>query len=99
MRSTHGKAIAALICGIAGLFLCQLVGIAAVILGPQARREIAAQPDRYEGDGMAKAGLILGWISIGVLILEVIALIVLIAIGFSTSSTTGSSESLAAFAA
>jgi len=96
VRTTNGKAIAALICGITGLILCQFVGIAAVILAPQAKREIAAQPDRYEGAGLAQAGQILGWIAIGITVLEVIALIVLVVIGITTSSSSDSYQSLAA---
>jgi len=65
MRTTNGKAIATLICGIAGFMVCPLVAIAAVILGPQAKKEIAAEPDRYDGDGLAKAGQIVGWICLG----------------------------------
>jgi len=67
-----------------------------VILGPQAKREIAAEPNRYDGDGFAKAGLILGWVNIGLMVLF-IGLIVLVAI-FSEPSTTSSYESLTALA-
>ena len=96
-RSTHGKAIAALICGICAFVVCPLIGIAAVILGPQAKREIAAQPDRYEGQGMAQAGTILGWIAVGLMVLGLLFFIVAIIIG-AASSSTSDFESLAAFA-
>ena len=85
-RSTNGKAIAALICGICAFVVCPLMGIAAVILGPQAKREIAAQPDLQEGTGMAQAGQILGWIAVGLMIAFVLFIIVAIIIGASTSS-------------
>ena len=88
MRSTNGKAIAALICGICAFVVCPLTVIAAVILGSQAKREIAASPDRYEGAGMAQAGQILGWISVGLMVVGALALLVGIIIAATTSSTT-----------
>ena len=96
-RSTNGKAIAALVCGICAFLVCPLTGIAAVILAPQAKREIASEPDRYEGAGMAQAGLILGWISIALMVLGLLFFIVAIVIAANSSSTT-SFDSLAAFA-
>lgn len=69
MRTTHGKAIAALVCGICAFVVCPLTSIAAVILAPLAKREIAADPARYDGAGMALAGQILGWISIALMVL------------------------------
>jgi hypothetical protein len=83
----------ALVCGVASLITCALpVGIAAVILGPMAKREIAAQPDRYDGTGMALAGQILGWIAVALMV-GFVAFVVLAIILDSSSS---SFESLAA---
>lgn len=96
-RSTHGKAIASLICGICAFVVCPLIGIAAVVLGPQAKKEIASQPERYDGAGMAQAGTILGWISIGLMVLGLLLFIVLLIIG-AASSTSSDFESLAALA-
>jgi len=93
-RTTHGKAIAALICGIAAFAVCPLTAIAAVILAPQAKREISAEPDRYDGVGLAQAGQILGWINIGLWAVGIVLLIALVAIGAGSSSTS-SYESLA----
>jgi len=77
---------------LAGLFA--LTAIAAVILAPQAKREIAAEPDRYDGVGMAQAGLILGWINIGLWAVGIVLFIALVAVGIGTSSTS-TYESLA----
>ena len=96
-RSTHGKAIASLICGICAFVVCPLIGIAAVILGPQAKREIAAQPDRYDGQGMAQAGTILGWISVALMVLGLLATIVIIIIA-AAADPSSDFESLAALA-
>lgn len=69
MRRTDGTAIASLILGIAGLVACPLIpSILAVIFAQQSRQKIAADP-ALEGAGLAKAGLILGWIGIGVSLL------------------------------
>ena len=59
---TNSKAIIALVCGIAGLALCQLIGVAAILVGGSARREI--QVDRQGGYGLALAGVVLGWIAV-----------------------------------
>ncbi len=64
-RRTDGQAVASLVLGIAGIVVCPLVcSIIAIILGGQAKKRIAADPT-LEGDGMAKAGVILGWIGVG----------------------------------
>ena len=95
-RTTNGKAIAALVCGICAFVVCPLTGIAAVILAPQAKREIAAQPDRYDGTGMAQAGQILGWIACGLMLLFVLFIVFAIIVGVATDDS--SFESLRALA-
>lgn len=70
------KAVAALVIGIISpvLGLCcalvGLVGIAAIFLGRSARQEIAASGGSLTGEGMAKAGIILGIVGsvLGVLV-------------------------------
>ena len=67
---TSGKAIASLVCSIVGFFTCPLVlHIVGIVLGNVALREIRAAPDQLEGEGLAKTGLILGWIGIGLAVL------------------------------
>lgn len=70
---TNSSATAALICGI----LTPLYGITAipaVILGHKARAEIRRTGEK--GDGLAVAGLVLGWLAIGFGVLLVLAVIV-----------------------
>jgi hypothetical protein len=58
-----GKAIGAMVCGICSFFLCCYgipLSIVAVALGSSARRSIARSRGRLTGDGMARAGVILG---------------------------------------
>ncbi len=49
--------------------LSAVAGIPAVILGRNARREIKASGGQLTGDGMAVAGIIMGWINIGLSLL------------------------------
>jgi hypothetical protein len=63
-RRTHPKATWALILGILGVVICCLfAGIPAIVLGHQAKGEVDAAPEEYEGRGMATAGFVLGIIS------------------------------------
>lgn len=61
-RPTNGAAIAALACGVAEFFTLGLAAIPAVILGHVARGQIKRTGER--GDGMAIAGLVLGYLGI-----------------------------------
>ena len=72
---TSGLAVASLICGIGQVFpLFWLSGsIAAVICGHMARRRIRLTGE--QGDRMALAGLILGWIGIALSALFVAAIV------------------------
>jgi hypothetical protein len=82
---TAGKAVGALVCGIVGLAVCAPVGIAAIVLGRQARSDIAASSGPVRGDGMAQAGLIMGWIAVGLLILGVLVFVIVLATAVGTS--------------
>ena len=69
-RPTSGLALTSLICGIAGLILVWAVvplaaSIAAVITGHMALTQVKRDP-RMGGRGSAIAGLILGYIAIGI---------------------------------
>lgn len=58
--------LVSLITGILGLtFLPFLGSIVAVITGPMAQKEIHESLGTLGGEGLAKAGIILGWIGIG----------------------------------
>ncbi|HEX4093414.1 MAG TPA: DUF4190 domain-containing protein [Trebonia sp.] len=69
---TSGLAIGALVCGIAEIFTLGFAAIPAVILGHLARQHIRQTGER--GDGMAIAGLVLGYLGIGIWTLIIIAL-------------------------
>lgn len=76
---TSSPAVVSLIFGIlAYVFLPGIGALVAVICGHAARAEIRrAPPGSIEGDGLALAGLVLGWIQLAFAIL-VLALVVLI---------------------
>jgi len=65
VRQTSVLAVISLVFGILGWTLLPFLGgIVAVICGHLARGEIRREPDRLEGDGMAVAGLVLGYASL-----------------------------------
>ncbi|MFD5215012.1 DUF4190 domain-containing protein [Microbacterium sp. NPDC058345] len=72
-RPTSGLAVASLVCGLAGLVLSWLVfpilaSVAAVITGHMALKQTGQRPD-LAGRGLAIAGLILGYVGVGFLVL------------------------------
>lgn len=89
-KSNHALAIVSLVLGVLGLIqMLPLVGpIGAVITGNIARREIRQNPDQYEGDNLAQAGVITGWIgiAISIILLTVICLGILFFIPVSSES-------------
>lgn len=67
---TSSTAIISLIAGILGLTLFPVIGsIIAVITGAMAKREIRESAGTIGGEGLATAGVVLGWIGIGLLVL------------------------------
>ena len=63
---TSTLAVISLISGIASYFIVPLLGaIAAIITGNMAKKDIKESAGRLTGDDMAKWGMILGWINIG----------------------------------
>ncbi len=74
-RTTSAMAIISLVSGILGWTVLPFLGsIVAVVCGHMARSEIRRAPDRLEGDGLAIAGLILGYAAIAMAVFAVIAI-------------------------
>ncbi|MDR7280589.1 DUF4190 domain-containing protein [Catenuloplanes atrovinosus] len=94
-RKTNGTAIASLVVSIIGAFglACYGAGglLAAVgaILGHVARRQIRTNGD--DGDGLALAGIITGWIAtaLGVAIIAFIVIVIVFAVNNSSTTDTG----------
>lgn len=75
-RQTNSLAVVSLVCGILGWTLLPFLGsLVAIICGHMARSEIRRSPDTQEGDGLAVAGLVLGYLVIGVSVLVVIGVV------------------------
>jgi hypothetical protein len=85
VRPTNGLAIAALVCGIAA-FAVGITCIPAIICGHMARGQIRRTGE--QGDGLAVAGLILGYISIVLFAVAIVAIALV-------ASRTGSAVSQA----
>ena len=76
--TTNGMAIASLVCGCLGFVTC-ISGIVAIILGHIARKQIRESGGTQQGDGMALAGLILGYIMTALLLAYIVFIIVAVA--------------------
>jgi len=71
---TNGMAIASMVLGI--LWLYWIGSILALVFGYVARRQIAESRGTQGGRGMATAGIVLGWIGVGIIsLIFVIALL------------------------
>jgi len=65
IRSTSSLAVTSLVSGVLGWSLLPLLGtLVAIITGHMARSEIRRSGGRLEGDGLAVAGLVLGWVAV-----------------------------------
>lgn len=73
VRQTSTLAIVSLVFGILGWTLLPFIGsLVAVFTGHMARKEIRHNPAGMEGDGLAIAGLILGWISLALWLIGIL---------------------------
>src|ERR1041385_1935913 len=94
-QQTEGKAMASLIFGILSLLCFSiLAGIPAIILGHMSKANIRRSMGRLKGDGMATAGLIMGYISVAAI--PLILIIAAIAIPNLLRSKIAANESAAA---
>ncbi len=72
-QTTNGFAVAALVLGIAILCTGIIGGVLAVVFGNLALARIDASQGAQKGRGMAIAGIVLGWIAIGLTAVAAIA--------------------------
>lgn len=74
VRTTNGFAVTSLIMGILGWTLLPLLGsLGAVVFGHMARGQIRRGNGREDGDALALAGLVLGWIALALWLLGLVA--------------------------
>ena len=76
-------AIASLVCS---LVLCGIGSIVAIVLGHIAKRQIRESGGMQQGDGLATAGLIIGYIGLAIGLVYLV--IVIVAIASSDPNTT-----------
>lgn len=70
-RTNHALGIVSLVLSILGLVgILPLAGsIGGIITGHIARREIRERPELYTSDGLAQAGIVLGWVGLALILL------------------------------
>ncbi|ASR44559.1 DUF4190 domain-containing protein [Luteimonas sp. S4-F44] len=74
MRRTSALAVTSLVCGLLGWSLLPWLGsLVAVITGHLARAEIRRTPE-LDGDGMAVAGLVLGYVQFVATVVGIVVL-------------------------
>lgn len=65
-------ATVSLIAGVLGFTLFPVIAsIVAIWAGYEARKETRSVPPKASGDGMATAGIVMGWIQIGLAVLSI----------------------------
>ena len=89
--TTSGRAVAVMVLGIAGLATAWLwIGLIPAIVGlslaPAAKREIRDSRGWRTGGGMVTAGVICGWIAIGLVALITILVIIAAIVDAASSS-------------
>jgi hypothetical protein len=62
---TSGLAIASLVTGILGFMGPVVFSVIALFTGYEARKETRSDPPRASGDGFATAGIVMGYIQLG----------------------------------
>ncbi|MBE0409159.1 MAG: DUF4190 domain-containing protein [Anaerolineales bacterium] len=88
---TSTLAIVSLVSGILSWVLLPFVGsIVAVITGHMAKREIRESLGKLSGDGMATAGLILGYVQLALTVLGICGVILFLIFMFTVAGSTWS---------
>lgn len=74
---TSTLATVSVVAGILSFFALPVIGgIVALITGYMARKETRAVPPTHSGDGLATAGIIMGWINMGLTVLGVCCFVI-----------------------
>jgi dihydroorotate dehydrogenase len=69
---TSTLAIVSLVSAILGFSMVPVIGtIVALITGYMARNETRSIPPRASGDGLATAGIIMGWVQVGLIVIGI----------------------------
>lgn len=90
-RPTNSKATTSMVLGIVSLVSCWFfTGIPAIIIGNRAKKEIEASGGVEDGEGMAQAGVIMGWIATVLSLLGLAFYVAMIAIILTVGETSDS---------
>jgi hypothetical protein len=93
-QPTSTMAIVSLVAGILGLSAVPFIGsIIAIITGMNARGETRSNPPRASGDGLATAGIIMGWIGVALGVLGVLCFVCSFALPFILVLFSGGTSS------
>jgi hypothetical protein len=83
-KPTSNMALASLVLGILGWTIIPTLGsIAAIITGHMAKNEIKSSMGALGGDGMATAGLVLGYANIAIALCVCLAVVAMLALGMT----------------
>lgn len=81
MQKTNTLALVSLISGVVGWVMVPfLASIVAVVTGHMARSQIRQSAGREDGDGLAIAGLVLGYLGLGLALIGIV-LVILVFVG------------------
>lgn len=76
-RQTSALAITSLVSGLLGWTFLPLVGsLVAIVTGHMARAEIRRSNGQVDGDGLAVAGLVLGWLVVAISVLTILVFVI-----------------------
>jgi hypothetical protein len=82
-QRTNGMAIASMVLGI--IWIYWIGSILALVFGYIAKKQISESRGTQGGGGMATAGIVLGWVGIGILIVVIVIAIIAAATGNHSS--------------
>ena len=83
-QPSNTTALISLIASILGVTFIPTIGsIVGLILGYMARKQIRESGGAMGGEGMAKAGIILGWIGVGLAVLGICIVIAFMVLGLT----------------
>lgn len=74
---TNSRSIVSFVCGLVALFvpIPFVLGIIAIVQGNKAKNEISVDPGQT-GESFAQAGIILGWVDIGLSFFMILSLFI-----------------------
>lgn len=76
-RQTSGLAVVSLVMGLCSWTVLPFIAsLVAIVTGHMARADIRRRPHELEGDGLAVAGLVLGWVMLIGAVLAIAVLLV-----------------------